>query len=190
MCIYYCYCTNTDHTCFHGPVPILNITAHQTTIRGEVITFTCWFGGNYSPDTEVAYEIYWKVFQDGNLFFIDDGMNHTGYQLMPPSPYCNNSDSSFLCCQFISELKINSSVVSHDVSVGCNALTNNQPSKSLTSSLSELCTEHKALQDMYVLHCLFNGGSRMGHLGLNAPPPPPHSPWGGILVNTKAKISL
>jgi len=103
-----------------------------------VISFTCLFGGNYSPDTAVMYDIYWKVSQDGKTLYIIDGMNHNGYQLLPPFPYCNNSDSDTLCCHFVSKLKINTSVVSDDVSVSCNALTDNQPSKSLSSSLSEL----------------------------------------------------
>jgi len=103
-----------------------------------VITFTCLFGGNYSPYTEVEYEIYWEVNQDGDIFYIIDGMNHTGYQLLPPSPHCSDgSSTSSLCCQFVSKLRINSSVVLHDVFVGCNALTDNQPSISLTSGLSE-----------------------------------------------------
>ena len=130
------YFTITDDTCFQGPVPILDITAHQTTIRGEVISFTCLFGGHYSPDTAVMYYIYWEVSQDGKILYIADGTNHTVYQLLPPSPYYNDSDSNNFC-NFVSELKINTSVVSDDVSVSCNALTDNQPSKSLSSSLSE-----------------------------------------------------
>ena len=130
---------STDDTCFQGPVPILDITAHQTTIRGEVISFTCLLGGHYSPDTAVMYDIYWEVSQDGKILQIIEGIKHIGYQLLPPSPYCNNSNSSYLCCRFVSELKINTSVVSDDVSVSCNALKDNQQSKKKTSHLCEFC---------------------------------------------------
>ena len=129
----------TDKACFNGPIPIMCITSNQTTIRGEraVITFECLFGGNYSPDTEALYSIFWTIISHGKKIYIDDNSDEIGYVVTKPSQHCPPNNDT--CCQFASYLHINTSVesLSDETVVTCNAIVNEYNSASSVSSLSE-----------------------------------------------------
>ena len=127
-----------DIPCFSGPVPILNITPNQTTIRGgEMIEFQCLFGGNYLPDTEPLYSIFWTIKSHGKVMHVDDYNDGTDYVVIKPSQDCHNNNYS--CCQFVSDLHINTSETSvpDKTDLTCNAVYLEYLSVSIPSSLSE-----------------------------------------------------
>jgi len=135
---YFIFVHSTDIKCFSGPVPILSITPNQTTIRGgEVITVKCLFGGNYLPNTEVLYSIYWTIMSHGRVIDVDDSNDVIGYVVNKPSQYC--PDNNVSCCQFVSYLHINTSIISvpDETVVRCNGIFEEFDSSSSASSLSE-----------------------------------------------------
>ncbi|XP_065883776.1 hemicentin-2-like isoform X2 [Dysidea avara] len=126
-----------DIPCFNDSVPILSITHNQTTIRGgEMITFECLFGGNYLPDTEVLYSIYWKIVSHNEVIYVDGNSEQIGYIVTKPSQNC--PPNNYSCCQFISYLHINTSITSipDEIAMTCNGIVNEYDSSSSTSSLN------------------------------------------------------
>jgi len=102
-----------------------------------MITFKCLFGGNFLPDTEALYSIYWTIMSHGKVTHVDDNSDVIGYVVTEPSQYC--PDNNVSCCQFVSYLHINTSIISvpDEIVMKCNGIVEEYDSSSSASSLSE-----------------------------------------------------
>ena len=127
----------TDVQCYPDgavkPVPLLSSSKNQTTVEGEMVTFKCSFGDNYSP---VDYSIFWRLtLENGSHILVQDGLNYTDYHV---NTYQDCPSTNYSCCRFTTELSINGTSLSMNNSViNCNAMIN-QVTSSGISHLSEL----------------------------------------------------
>jgi len=122
-------------TGLNDTVLILSITPNQTIIRGEVIAYQCLFGGNYT--------IYWEISLFNKVLRVYDNSDEMGYVVSKLSPDCH--DNHYTCCQFVSNLLINTSVIAdtRTADITCHAHSHEKYSISSPTSLSEfICYLH------------------------------------------------
>ena len=136
MCNIVCDIIIIDAWCFppgHA-VPLLNGTNNQTTVEGEVITFSCSLRGNYKP---LNYEVYWIiVFQNHTSTVVDDNHNIPGYHVNTKK---NCPFTNFSCCRFITELSINTVLQLNNSIIMCDVtFIDSIQLTSSSSTLSEL----------------------------------------------------
>ena len=114
-------------------IPLLSSSDNQTTVEGEVITFTCAFQKDYIP---LKYHVQWRVkLQNGSTIIVKDDSSMANYHANIKN--CSYSNSS--CCLFIAELSINAAMPLNNAMINCTATVNGtSSSSSSTSYLSEI----------------------------------------------------
>ena len=113
-------------------MPILSGSKNHTTVEGEMITFKCSFGDNYSP---INYDIYWELaLKDGSHITVMDYINYTDFKI---NTFQDCPPSNHSCCRFTTELSIRTNLSMDNAVVSCVAIINEFRSCS-SSDLSEL----------------------------------------------------
>ena len=98
-------------------LPLLSGSNNQSTVEGEVITFSCTFKGNYKP---LNYPVYYIVtLQNGTSITVNDHSNYPDYHVsaMKNCPFTNSS-----CCRFVTKLEIRAAISSNNAMITCNAM--------------------------------------------------------------------
>jgi len=108
-------------------VPLISKSVNKSIVEGELVTFSCTFGGNFDP---VDYNVVWSVkTQNGDITYIDDGTKGT-----KPRQDCPHSNYS--CCRFITQLMIHPNMSLNKAEIQCRTFVLEKPTDG-TSYLSE-----------------------------------------------------
>ena len=98
--------------------PLLQNATNQATVDGGRVVFKCSFTGNYNRLHSV-FHVYWIIDLHGKKNRIRvDGSGIMNYK-MNVYPDCPMLDPRSLCCQFTSELHINTSRNLNGANVSC-----------------------------------------------------------------------
>ena len=138
-------------------VPVLSVSENQTAIEGEIVTFKCTFGDNYSP---IDYYVYWELKLKNGSYIVIEDTNHTHtYE------DCN-SPTNQSCCQFTTALRIKANLSLNNAIVSCNAVINEQTSYS-ASYISKLTVNTNVIHNkviwMYLWGTMHSRPTISGH---------------------------
>jgi len=123
-----------DVKCFPSGsgVPLISKSFNRSIVEGELVTFSCTFGGNFDP---VDYIVWWSVeTQNGDIPYIDDETSTNGFDVTKPQRDCPRSNYS--CCRFTTELTVHSNMSLNKAEIQCHAIVLEQQTDG-TSYLSE-----------------------------------------------------